>query len=164
MSNHQPIKLFISYSHQDEDLLKKLESHLALLKSQKIIDTWHDRKIGAGFEWQSAIDTHLEDADIILLLISADFLASAYCFGFEMQRAMERYRQQSAQVIPVALRPCDSNDADFMKLKGLPTDFKAVTLWSNQDEAFTNIAKGIRKEAERRHLVKPPVADLFGHF
>lgn len=143
-----PIKLFISYSHKDEALRDELETHLKLLQRQNVIASWHDRKIGLGANWQDAIDDNLATADIILLLISADFLASDYCWGVEVERAMEMHKNGSAIVVPVALRPCDTNNAGFMTLQGLPKDFKPVTTWDNKDEAFTDIAKGIRRLVE----------------
>jgi hypothetical protein len=144
MSNSQPIKLFYSYAHKDEELRDELETHLNLLQRQGVISVWHDRKIEIGTEWKDAIDDNLKAADIILLLISADFLASNYCFDIEMRCAMERHESKSAVVIPISLRPCDTIDADFMKLQGLPKDFKPVTKWTHRDDAFTDIAKGIR--------------------
>jgi hypothetical protein len=125
-----------------------LATHLALLERQHVISAWHDRKIGAGSEWKDAIDSNLEAADIILLLISADFLASDYCYAVEMQRAMQKHQEKSAVVIPVLLRPCDLKGAEFMKLQGLPRDLKPVTTWQNQDQAFTDIVLGIRAVAE----------------
>lgn len=144
----QTVKLFFSYSHKDEALRDDLATHLALLKRQGVIDAWHDRQISAGSEWKNAIDEHLETADIILLLVSADFLASDYCFDIEVKRAMERHQEGSAKVIPVSLRPCDTNGADFMALQGLPKNFTPVSKWPDKDEAFTDIAKGIRDVAE----------------
>jgi hypothetical protein len=142
------INLFYSYSHADEALRDELEKHLKLLQRQQVIDTWHDRKISNGMEWDKVINKNLDTADIILMLISADFLASDYCWDIEIQRALQRHEEKSAVVIPVLLRPCDTGNADFMKLQGLPKNFKPVTTWSNQDEAFTDIAKGIRAAAE----------------
>ena len=80
-------EIFLCYSHKDEKLLKKLETHLSLLRRDKVISIWHDRRIGAGTEWAGAIDEHLNSARIILLLVSADFLASDYCHDVEMERA-----------------------------------------------------------------------------
>ena len=143
------INLFYSYTHQDEALRDRLAIHLKLLQRQQVIDSWHDRKIGAGREWEQAIDDNLEAADIILLLISADFLASDYCWDIEIKRGMQRYAENSAVVIPVSLRECDKTDAEFMKLQGLPKDFKPVKKWADQDSAFTDIAKGIRAAANK---------------
>jgi hypothetical protein len=118
---------------------------LKLLQRQGVIESWHDRQISAGTEWKGEIDTHLEAARVILLLVSADFLASDYCYAIEMKRAMERHAANDARVIPIILRACDWHNAPFGKLQGLPKDGKPVTSWTNRDEAFANIAQGIRK-------------------
>jgi hypothetical protein len=136
--------LFFSYSHKDEDLRDQLEVHLSMLKREGLIEAWHDRKIPAGDEFDGAIDEKLESADIILLLISADFLASRYCYDVEVQRAIQRHEQRSARVIPVILRPCDWHNAPFGKLLVAPTDGKAVTRWTDRDEAYVDIVRQIR--------------------
>ncbi len=140
--------LFFSYSHKDETLRDELETHLKLLQRQRIISTWHDRKILAGEEWDHEIDNRIERADIILLLISSDFIASEYCWDKEVTRALERHTAKQATVIPVLLRSCDWKGAPFGKLQGLPTDMKAVTAWQDRDAAWTNVATGIRAIAE----------------
>ena len=140
----EPIDLFFSYSHEDELLRDELATHLKLLERQGVIRGWHDRRIDAGHDWKQAIDEHLERAGIVLLLVSADFLASDYCYDLEMKRALERRETGGAVVIPVILRPCDWTQAPFAKLQALPRDGKAVTSWLNRDEAWTNVAQGIR--------------------
>ncbi len=144
----RPIGLFYSYSHKDEALRDELEEALALLKRQGLIAGWHDRRIGAGDEWQGAIDKNLNEAQVVLLLVSSSFLASDYCWDVETKRAVERHDRGEARVIPVILRPCDWHDAPFAKLQGLPRDAKAVTSWANKDEAWTDVAKGIRRAVE----------------
>jgi hypothetical protein len=139
-----PVSLFYSYSHRDETLREELETHLSLLRRQGFIIGWHDRRIAPGTDWAGQIDQHVDAAGIILLLVSADFLASDYCYDLEMKRAMERHEAGAAQVIAVILRPCDWHTAPFGKLQGLPKDCKPVTTWTNRDEAFTDIARGIR--------------------
>ena len=84
-------KLFFSYSHKDEVLRDTLQTHLEMLRRSGAIETWHDRKIRAGEEFDGAIDRNMEEADVILLLVSSDFLASSYCFDVEVTRAMERH-------------------------------------------------------------------------
>ena len=144
--NSPPVQLLLSYAHADEGLLNELKKHLAILKRQGVISMWHDREITAGDEWSGVISQQLEDADVILLLISPDFIASDYCWDIEMKRAMERHDAGTALVIPIFLRPCDWKGAIFGKLQGLPTDAKAVTssAWSSRDEALTIVATGIR--------------------
>jgi hypothetical protein len=144
-----PVKLFYSYSHADEDLRKELVKHLTILKRQNVIEPWHDRDIEAGAEWSKEIEQHLNEAHIILLLISPDFIASDFCWDKEMERAMQRHDAGEAAVIPILLRSCDWKGAPFGKLQGLPKDMKAVKDWADRDQAFTNVAQGIRKVAER---------------
>jgi hypothetical protein len=141
------VNLFFSYSHKDESLRDELETHLALVKREGTISTWHDRRIGAGEEIEDSISKELEEAQIILLLVTPDFLASDYCFEKEMHRAMARHEEGSARVIPVILRPCDWHTAPFGKLKAVPTDAKPITKYPNQDEAFLEVVRAIREAA-----------------
>jgi TIR domain/AAA domain len=149
MTTHRnAVSVFLSYAHEDEPLLRKLETHLSLLKRQGLISTWYDRQIVPGTNWAKVIDERLELASIILLLVSPDFLASDYCYQVEMKRALERHEAGQAQVIPIVMRPTDWKGAPFAHLQALPTDAKAITTWSNQDEAFLRVAEGIRKVVE----------------
>ncbi len=120
--SRQAVRLFYSYSHKDETLRNELETHLKLLQRQGLIETWHDRQIEAGDEWKQKIDENLERADIILLLISSDFIASDYCYDKEMGRAMERHSQKEARVIPVIVRDVNWRIAPFAELQALPKD------------------------------------------
>jgi len=144
---NSPIGLFYSYSHKDERLRDKLDKHLAPLRREGIIELWHDRKIGPGKDFDGEINKHLQKDEVILLLVSPDFVDSDYCYGIEVVRAMERHRTGEARVIPVILRPVDWHQTPFGKLLALPTDGKPVTKWANQDEGFLNIARGIRLAA-----------------
>jgi hypothetical protein len=141
--------LFFSYSHEDEGLRDQLEKQLAMLVRQGTIKVWHDRRIGAGEEWATTIDQHVETDEIILLLVSPDFLASDYCYDREMLRAVERHEAGEAIVIPVILRPCDWHGAPFGKLQAVPKDGKAVTLMPNTDAALLEVAQAVRAAAER---------------
>lgn len=151
MDRHsQALRLFYSYSHKDETLRDELETHLKLLQRQGLIQPWHDRRILPGDEWAGDIDDNLNRADIILLLISADFIASDYCYDLEMKRAMERHQAGEARVIPIIVRPTDWKDTPFSKLQCLPKDGKAVTQWVNRDGAWLNVEQGIKQVAESR--------------
>lgn len=145
----QKIEVFFSYSHRDEELRDEMAKHLSILKRQGVIAEWYDRDIGAGSEWAKEIDEHLNSAQVILLLISPDFMASDYCFDVELQRAMERHESGEACVIPVILRPVDWSGAPFGKLQACPKNAKPVTSWTNRDEAFLSVAQAIRKAVER---------------
>lgn len=141
--------VFFSYSHIDEALRDRLEVHLAMLKRQGVIETWHDRRIGAGENIHHAIDERINQDDIILLLVSPDFLASTYCYDIEVKRAMERHHAKEAIVIPVILRPSDWHDAPFGALNAVPRDGKAITRMPDADEAFLEVAGAIRDAAKR---------------
>jgi len=141
--HHESVVLFLSYAHEDEALLRILEVHLSLLKRQSLISTWYDRQIVPGTDWAETISTHLEQASIILLLVSPDFLASDYCYDVEMRRALKRHESKEARVIPIILRPCGWNHAPFAHLSCLPQDGKPITTWDNQDIAWNDVETGI---------------------
>jgi hypothetical protein len=139
-----PYSVFISYSHRDRELRQELETHLSNLKRQNLIASWYDGDISPGTEWRPQILKHLNTDQIILLLISADFMASDFCYSVEMTQAITRHDADQARVLPIILRPTDWKGAPFAKLKVLPTDGKAVTRWPTRDDAFENIVQGIR--------------------
>lgn len=136
--------VFFSYSHKDEELRDRLEVALATLRRQGLIETWHDRMLRAGDEFDPGIRQELEGADIILLLVSPDFIASSYCYDVEMTRALERHQAGEARVIPVILRACDWHPTPFGKLMAAPRDGKPIHSWPDLDEAFLDVAKKIR--------------------
>jgi tetratricopeptide (TPR) repeat protein len=156
-----PLSLFYAYAHQDEALRGELDKHLSLLQRQGVITARHDRLIMPGTDWVQALDHSLNEADIILLLISADFLASDYCYGKEMQTALKRHQNDEACVIPILLRPVDWQSAPFHILQVLPTNGKPVTSWSNPDEAFTDIATAIRQVVKDRSLTSTVSSPLW---
>ena len=139
--------VFFSYSHADEALRNELEKHLSVLRREDVITTWHDRRIGAGEELHGQINDQLNSADIVLLLVSADFLASDYCYDVEMIRAMERHERGEARVIPIILRPCDWHGAPFGALMAVPADGKPVTKHASLDDGFLEVARAIREIA-----------------
>lgn len=145
----RPIKLFFSYSHQDENLRDELAKRLKKLERRKVIESWSDRQIGAGRNWAQEIENNLKSADIILLLVSPDFLHSDFCNEVELRQAMERHTVREACVIPIILRPCYWQDEVFAVLQALPKNAEPITLWVNQDLAFLDVEKGIRSEIER---------------
>lgn len=143
------LQLFVSYSHQDEALKDELLKHLSPLKRLNLIEAWHDRKIGAGDKWDTAIADALQSADIVLLLVSIDFINSRYCYDIEMESALERERKGEVVVIPVIARNCMWKTTEFARLQATPTDGKAISSWPDRDEALTTVAERIREVAER---------------
>src|SRR5262245_25714071 len=143
------IRLFISYAHRDEDLRLELDDHLSNLQRQQIISGWHDRRIAPGQEWADQIDNALNEAQIILLLISARFMASDYCYAKEMVRAIERHDAGEAVVIPIILSACDWQGAPFSKLQALPKDAKPIKTSNDRDEAWLDVVRGLRRVIDR---------------
>lgn len=154
-SNH--IKVFISYAHEDSRLKEELLTSLAALKREGIIETWEDREIIPGNQWKNEIDEELEVANIILLLVSPDFIASDYCQGIEVKRALERNSIGEAIVIPVILRPTDWTNTPFANLEAVPENARPVTKWKSHDEAFLNINTGIRRAIQNSRQRTPLV-------
>jgi Mrr N-terminal domain/TIR domain len=144
-ASKQEIKLFYCYSHEDKALRDTLEKYLSSLKRLYLLRNWHDREILPGEEWAQTIDTHLNTAHLILLLVSPDFMNSEYCYGKEMQRALARHKEGTCKVIPIILRPTFLDAAPFNKLQMLPTDAKPITRWSDRDEAFEDVIRGISR-------------------
>jgi internalin A len=148
----QTLRLFYSYAHKDEPLRDELEIHLKILQRRGLIESWYDRKIDAGDDWKRQIDTHLERADIFLLLLSPDFIASDYCWNIEMQRALERHKAGEAQVIPIIVRDVQWQEALPLTVQALPKDGKAITTWLDRDTAWRNVSEGIEQVVHRlRH-------------
>ena len=156
------IKLFYSYSHADEKLRNSLETHLSGLQRNNLITEWHDRKILPGQAFEGEIDKNITDSDIILLLISPDFIQSNYCYEIELKTAMEMHETDRAIVIPIILRPTVWYDLSFTKLLMLPTDAKSVTEWDNQDLAWVNVVEGIRKDILKIQGIKKTKAQSAG--
>ena len=162
--NVKPLRVFWSYSHRDEKLRDELHEHLAGLRRAGLINDWHDRKIDAGTVWKDEIDRHLGDADIVLLLISASFMHSEYCWCDEMAKALAQPDADEARMIPVILRPCDWLDTPIARLQAVPKDARPITQWADRDVAYVDITAAIRRAVrelmEVRAKPEPPHAPL----
>lgn len=139
------IRIFFSYSHQDEVMRNELEVHLAVLKREGTVDTWYDRRITAGNDFAGVIDENIEVANIILLLVSPYFLASDYCHDIELKRALEKHQEGSARIIPIILDPCDWLHTPLKDLLAVPQDGKPVSKYPNKHDAFFEVVNQIRK-------------------
>lgn len=150
MDQNSAIAIFCCYARKDKDLLDELKTHLSPLQRQNMIHVWHDGDISAGTEWDQEIKKHLNNAEIILLLISSDFIASEYCYSTEMKHALERHKRREARVIPVILRPVGGweevppGDTQLGQLQALPKDAKPVTSWANHDQVWKEVMEGIK--------------------
>ena len=148
-SEKRHVKLFCSYSHKDTRYREELDAHLANLRAQGAV-IWHDRLIKPGADWAQEIDDNLKAADLVLLLVSADFMASQYCMGIEFKGALARHDgPEPIKVVAVLVRECDLEGAPFERLQMLPTSsqgrLKSVKQWADRDAAWTEVVVGIRK-------------------
>lgn len=140
------LKVFISYAHKDEDIKNELDNHLIGLKRSEKIEVWNDRKIIPGEEWDDTIIGELRAADIIILLISVNFLNSKYIWEKELTVAMERHKNKTARVIPIIARSCDFSDMSFAGIQALPKNATPINSFTDGalDQVYTEIAKSIR--------------------
>lgn len=143
------IKVFFSYAREDEFWREELRKHLAVLERSGLVQTWFDRQIPAGCDFNREISENLESADVILLLLSPDFMASDYCYDLEGKRALERRDEGTAIVIPLIIQPCDWKESPFGAIQATPRDGKAVALFENSNEAFVQVVDEIRSAAKR---------------
>lgn len=143
----KPVTVFVSYSHADDDLRGELSKHLSTLTREGIINEWHDGAVIAGHDLTDEIVGHLNTADMILLLISSDYIASDFCWRVEVREAIARHKAGECRVIPIILRPVDWLSTSLRSLKALPRDGKPVTdshYWDSHDKAFVDIVRGVR--------------------
>ncbi len=150
----RPVSAFISYSHADSKIKNDLFKHLSPLRRLRLISDWHDGEIKPGDEWQKSIAGHLNSSQIILLLISSDFIASEFCYNKELNKAMERHSAKEAVVIPVIVRACMWHDLAFGKLQALPDEGRAITTWVDLDDALTKVAMGVQAAAQMLQVVR----------
>ncbi|HZB46028.1 MAG TPA: toll/interleukin-1 receptor domain-containing protein, partial [Pyrinomonadaceae bacterium] len=137
-------------------LLNELKTHLSPLRRLKLIETWDDREIRAGEEFGEKINENLERADIIILLVSARFIASDYCFKKEMKHALARHRKKEARVVPIIVR--DANWKAVKELKGLealPKDGKPMMNQNKRDTAWREVSESIQKIIEGMKAADP---------
>jgi hypothetical protein len=139
------VKIFISYAHEDEGLKDQMDKYLKVLKRSGKIDTWNDRELIPGQEWNANIMDELAKANIILLLISVDFIASDFIWDKELAEAMKRHEAGTAYVVPIILRSCKWTSMPFAKLQAMPKNARPISDYEDQDAAFTEVATGIER-------------------
>jgi len=138
------LRLFYSYAQQDDAWRKKLEIHLAALQRQGTITSWHQQQVMAGTETAREIARQLEEAHLILLLVSPDFIASEHCYGNELAHALQRHEQGHARIIPILVRTAAWQSPPFGHLRPLPTNKRPAKTWKDQDAALVDIVQGIK--------------------
>jgi len=140
-----PVDIFISYAHNDKSLLDQLAVHLSSWKKRGIINDWCDGDIIPGTKWREQIQQRLHSAQVILLLVSSDFVASDFCYSKEMRDALARHKAGEARVVPILLRPVDYEGTPFANLTMLPSNGVPITKWDNIDAAFHDVERGMRR-------------------
>jgi len=145
--NSAAIQIFVSYSRKDVSFREDLEVHLRLLQRKGAVDVWHDGRIAAGDEWENVLRAELESADIILFLMSPDFLASDFCWSIELKRALERVESGDTMIVPVLVRPCMWKDSPLAHFQVLPRDATAISRQSDTDAAWLEVAESVREAA-----------------
>ena len=141
-----PIKVFISYAHEDANISKRLMKYFRSLKNNGLVSFWYDREIQPGHEWNKEIEENLNNAHIILLLTSLDFFASAYIESVELKTAIKRHESGQARVIPIIVRDSDWDQyPDIAKLLTLPISAKPISDYPNEDKWFTEVKKQLRE-------------------
>jgi TIR domain len=147
-------RIFYSYSHKDAELRQTLATFLAPLKQKGKIVEWYDRQIRPGTDWNKEISSELDSANLILLLVSADFLASDYCDGVEVEKAMTRLKRKEVEVVPILLRQCLWKESRFSELQFIPRNDRPIVGSSSLDEAFAEVAREIQQIV----AIAPPLA------
>ena len=137
-------RVFLSYSHEDEQYKRELDKHLAPLRNSGRAETWNDRKLEAGSRLNEIIQKELNESDIIILMISSDFLDSYYCHEIEMKKAVERESRGECKIIPVIVRACMWDETELINFLAFPRDGKPIEQYEHKDDAYLEIAKGIR--------------------
>lgn len=150
-----PTEAFISYSHADEEQLKRLHTHMAMLRREGAIKAWTDHEISAGGRLDSEIKSALEKSDLFLALVSPDYLASRYCYEEEFQHALLLEKAGSIRIVPIIVEPCEWKQSPFKDFKALPKDGKSISEWTNKNIAYLEVVTGIR--ALLSASVKPAV-------
>lgn len=136
------MKGFISYSHQDAALFRRLKAHLSYLPE---VNFWTDQEILAGDKWDAKILAELASAKVILLCVSAYFYCSNYIRTKELSHALERDRLGTALVIPVILKNCLwQADPALSALSAVPLYGKPVQDWAPQEKGLTDACRRIR--------------------
>lgn len=138
------IRLFISYAHPDEVYKDKLVKFLSAMKRQGIIDLWTDREITVGEQWDDEIKKGLQNSNVILFLISSDFMASDYINDVEIAEAIRRHKAGEVTIVPVIIRPSDFTSLPLKKFQALPKNALPISKWQNEDEAFMDVVNGLK--------------------
>ena len=149
--NKAPLQIFIAYARKDTAFLEEFRIQLKPLERSRKVTIWYDGEIEPGAEWEDSIKKHLHEADIIIMMVSPDAIASDYFYEKEMKDALQRHHAGTATVVPFIIRPCAwQRNTPLGKLQALPKDGKAVTRWDDRDFAYANAVRAIEDMVEKK--------------
>ena len=144
--SRRPKKIFISYAREDRGWVDKLKNHLASLQRKGLVESWDDSSIWPGKEWNASIMKALGEADIYILMVTVDFIASDYINQNELPVALKRAEgEENVQIVPVIVRPCNWFTEFYNSYQALPKDGKPISTWDNEDKAYLDVVEGLMK-------------------
>ena len=144
-----PLDVFCCSAPEDQEMLALLVKYLSPLQRSDQITVWSAINLNSSVGWEKEFSQRLESADIILLLISPDFLASDYCYNILMKRAIERHEQGNVAVLPLLLRPTYWKNMPFAHFQMLPRNGLPLSKWPDPDDAFLEILQAIEQIASK---------------
>ena len=147
-STEKRCRVFVSYARVDEPYRRRLEVHLAQLRRDGLVEVWSDQAVKAGSDWERDIQHRLTTADIVILLVTPDFVASHYCFDKELPEALRRHEEEGVRILPVHVKTVDLANLPFGKFQGLPADLRPIVAWRRADDAWSQVARWVRRAAE----------------
>ena len=141
-------RIFVSCARVDEPHRKRLDVHLAPLVRDGLIEVWSDRAVAAGSDWEHDIERELATADVVILLVTPDFVASTYCFEKELPEALRRNEDDGLLILPVHVKVVDLPNLPIGRFQGLPAELRPISAWPDADDAWLAVAHGVRRAAE----------------
>jgi hypothetical protein len=142
-----PLRLFLSYAHEDSNVAAELRKHLAPLRHDMVVSDWYDHDLVAGSNWDKEMQRQLENSALVLVLISSDFLASSYAYGKELVHAIDLHKRGLLRVIPVIVRNSLWQRLPLAELHVLPEGGRPISSWENRDDAFVSVVSGVERAA-----------------
>lgn len=144
------IKVVGCYASQDHAAWLELEGHLGPLKNSGLVTIWCEQQLEAGSLIEQERETHWKNADLILPLVSHHFFNASNGLDLRMQSTLQRYERAEIHIAPVLFSPCDYHRTSISELAILPVGGRAITQWTNRQNAYANVAKELRKVVFRQ--------------
>lgn len=141
-------KVFISYSHCDEHYKNRLDKALYALKRNNRITVWEDRLLVAGQAWEQELFEKLEEAEVILMILSDDYIASDFCYSREFKYVLDSHKRKSKVLIPIIVRPCSWQDLEFGAIQAVPKDGTPINTYTNEDLAWHEVVQAIKRSID----------------